>query len=162
MKQSQSPPPQQLRPWYYQNWVLFPAFVVGWPLHPVSFLLWPLWAVLILRSPWHKGILSGSLAWAMLFSGGVLVVLRLAESQEAALGILALTFPGLLFTMVTQSLWIRHKRELTYVGSGPTPSSQLEAAPMDGETSRLQREGLWRRGRRRRGSRPGRYSRHPH
>ena len=59
MNQERPPPPDELKPWYYQYWFLYPVFA-----------FWPLWAVLILRSPWHNGVASGAVAWAMLIVGG--------------------------------------------------------------------------------------------
>ena len=95
------PPPQELRPWYYRSWFLISAFVLGWPL-PYSFVLWPVWAVLILRSPWHNGIIPGGLAWAMLLTGAFGLV-QLMRSNPS--GALALLLPGLALTVVTQVLW---------------------------------------------------------
>ena len=53
-----TPPPEELKPWYYQDWFIFPTVI-----------FWPLWAVLIIRSPWHNGLISGAVAWAMLIVG---------------------------------------------------------------------------------------------
>ena len=69
MDQKERPsPPEELKPWYYQDWFLFPMLV-----------FWPLWPVLIIRSPWHNGIISGAIAWAMIFTGGFLIYLRTQE-----------------------------------------------------------------------------------
>ena len=86
-EQQPSPPPQDLRPWYYQNWFLIPTFVLGWPITPVS-IVWPLWAVLIIRSPWHNGIMSGALAWAMLLSGAFELVGLMRSDPATALRVL--------------------------------------------------------------------------
>ena len=160
MKQSQLSPPQQPRPWYYQRWFLVPAFILGWPLAPLVFVLWPVWGVLVLRSPWHNGILFRSLAWAMLFSG-VVAVWWLVQSGTAGANIGAFILPGLVLTGVTQIMWVRHRRELLAVGQQPAPSPGLERAPSDGPPPRPQQPRLPRRSRARGRPRPGRYSRHP-
>ena len=102
------PPPQELRPWYYRNWFLIPAFVMGWPITPVS-MLWPLWAVLMIRSPWHNGIMSGALAWAMLLTGAFGLVQLMGSDPATAARLL---LPGLALTVVTHVLWSKHKWEL--------------------------------------------------
>ena len=102
------PPPQDLRPWYYLNWFLIPAFVLGWPITPVS-IVWPLWAVLIIRSPWHNGIMSGGLAWAMLLTGAFELVRLMGSDPITAMKVL---LPGVALTVVTQVLWSKHKQTL--------------------------------------------------
>ena len=157
---SQAQPPQELKPWYYKNPALFPVFLLGWPVW-LEFqqlqvvVLWPAWAILIIRSPWHRGFVSGTLAWAMLMSGGALIVLRVIDSTANPLNILLLVLPGLIYTVVTQTLWAKSKREIL-------ASISLEpATPVVGDRPpRSQRERLRRR-LRRRTSRPGRASRHP-
>ena len=106
--QQTPPPPQNLRPWYYRNWFLIPAFVLGWPVTQMS-ILWPLWAVLIIRSPWHNGIILGGLAWAMLMTGGFVLVPLMQSNTSAAVMVL---LPGLALTVVIQFLWSKHKRAL--------------------------------------------------
>jgi len=150
----------QPRPWYYQSWFLIAAFLLGWPL-PYFFLLWPVWSVLIIRSPWHRGFLYRVLAWAMLFSGGVLAARWLLQGEVAAYGVLVSIVPGLVITGVTQFQWTRHKRELPAVGRESTPSAGLLNATHQGVTRRPLRERLRRRRVMRRLSRPGRRSRHP-
>ena len=162
------PPPQELRPWYYRNWFLISAFVLGWPL-PYSFVLWPVWAVLILRSPWHNGIIPGGLAWAMLLTGAFGLV-QLMRSNPS--GALALLLPGLALTVVTQVLWSKHKRELpaalataavdstqdspTDTSDGVLPGSASD----ERDTPRFRSTRVRRRSPRRRSSRSGR--RPPH
>jgi len=150
----------QPRPWYYQNWFLIAAFLLGWPL-PYFFLLWPVWSVLIIRSPWHRGFLYQVLAWAMLFSGGVLAARWLVQGQAAAYGVLVSIVPGLVLTGVTQFLWTRHKRELSAVEGDSTPSSGRHTPDYQGTVRRPSRERLRQRRLMRRLSRPGRRSRHP-
>jgi len=150
----------QPRPWYYQSWFLIAAFLLGWPL-PYFFLLWPVWSVLIIRSPWHRGFLYRVLAWAMLFSGGVLAARWLLQGEVAAYGVLVSIVPGLVITGVTQFQWTRHKRELTAMVNEPIPSSGLHAPGYQGTVRRPSRERLRRRRLVRRLSRPGRRSRHP-
>lgn len=150
----------QPRPWYYQSWFLIAAFLMGWPL-PYFFLLWPVWSVLIIRSPWHRGFLYRVLAWAMLFSGGVLAARWLLQGEAAAYGVLVSIVPGLVLTGVTQLLWTRHKRELLTAERESTLSSGPRTPTYQGSTPRPSRERLRRRRLMRRFSRPGRRSRHP-
>jgi hypothetical protein len=157
---------------------------MGWPL-PYFFLLWPVWSVLIIRSPWHRGFLFRVLAWAMLFSGVVLVARWLFQGKVAAYGVLVSIVPGLVVTGFTQFQWTRHKgrveimdraetrfetkRELLAVGregssryrDQSTLSSGLHTPTYQGPTPRPPRERLRRRRLMRRLSRPGRRSRHP-
>jgi hypothetical protein len=149
VKPVQPPPPQSTRPWYYQRWFLF-----------VAFFLWPLWPMLVLRSPWHNSLLAGAVAWAILFSGGFLVVVRLSQLGTVAYSTVLLVLPGLGLTVVTQTLWARRKRELAAIGQPPTPSPSSGIGPGEG----LDQPGRWARRRLRRrsrgGSHPGRYPRH--
>ena len=104
-------PPPELKPWYYQDWFLIPMFP-----------FWPLWAVLILRSPWHNGLASGAVAWAMLIVGGYLIGWeQLVRSRGLNDVTIVLILPGLLFTAITQVQWFRHKRLLK--ASGPEVDS---------------------------------------
>ena len=160
---SQVQPPQELRPWYYKNPALVPVFLLGWPIW-LEFqqfqivVLWPAWAILIIRSPWHRGFVSGTLAWAMLMSGGALIGLRLLDSRANPLNILMLVLPGLIYTVVTQILWARSKQEI--LAGIPLEPATLVPGSTDDRPRRSQRERLRRR-QRRRTSRPGRASRHP-
>ena len=98
MNQDLPPPPQQLRPWYYQN-----LFLVA------SFVLWPTWPILIIRSPWHNGILSGGVAWAYLICGSVLVFKSI---QEGLWDLMVLMLPpGLVLTFALQVFWESYKRQ---------------------------------------------------
>ena len=107
-------PPDVLKPWYYQGWFLVPTFV--W---------WPCSAVLFIRSPWHNGVVSGALSWAWIIVGGGFVFLRLKdnldnrgspflglinEQVQPDLTLLALIAPGIVLTVVTQSLWLLRDR----------------------------------------------------
>lgn len=103
MNQQPTPPPNELKPWYYQYWFLYPIIV-----------FWPLWPVLILRSPWHNNLISGAVAWAMLFVGGYLIGrqigwyhFRLRELNDFTITLL---IPGVLLTVVTQVLWLRDRK----------------------------------------------------
>jgi hypothetical protein len=154
MEQGQPAPPQELRPWYYKNWFLFPAFILGWPVPGIP-LLWPMWSILIIRSPWHRGFISGTLAWAMLMSGGAMIWLGILDSRVDPVLAVAMAAPGLVLTVITQTLWTKYRREL--------PAGEPQQAGDPGEVKgppRSRRGGLQRR-RRRKGSRPGKYSRHP-
>ena len=153
---SQAPPPQELRPWYYKNPVLFPVFLLGWPIW-MEFqmvILWPAWAILIIRSPWHRGFVSGTLAWAMLMSGGALIGLALIGSGLNPIHVLLLVMPGLIYTIVTQVLWTKSKQRIL-ASIPPEPPAPV----VDDRPQRSQRERLRHR-QSRRTSRPGRASRH--
>ena len=93
-------PPDALRPWYYREWFLVPTFV--W---------WPSSAILLLRSPWHNGVVMGTLSWFWLIVGGMWIFLRVRSSGTLVDETLwALAAPGLLLTIITQSLWLlRHR-----------------------------------------------------
>ena len=93
-------PPNALRPWYYREWFLVPTFV--W---------WPCSAILLLRSPWHNGVLTGILSWTWLIAGGMWIFLRIQYNGTIADPTLwALAAPGLLLTILTQSMWLTHHR----------------------------------------------------
>jgi hypothetical protein len=157
MSEGQAPPPLEVqRPWYFHNIVLVPVFILGLPVLPF-FLAWPLWSTLILRSPWHTGLIFRSVAWAILITGaGMLVLLLqpnavgfLAFDSELATGqIVARVVPGIVVTIVIQVMWTFHKRKLIATGQLPNLAAS-------------QPSGTRRRASRRRGSRPGRASRHP-
>ena len=157
MEQGQPPTTPDLRPWYYGNWFLFPAFIMGWPvlLEFQVLLLWPVWAILIIRSPWHRGFISGTLAWAMLMSGGFLIMLQLRGPGESAILTGLLVAPGLVLTGVTQAFWMGDKRKLPAELFQPAEASDEAIKPPPSRRERV------RRRQRRRSSRPGRSSRHP-
>ena len=97
-------PPDALKPWYYQGWFLVPTFV--W---------WPCSAVLFIRSPWHNGVVSGALSWAWIIVGGGWIFLRTQLHLQNGEGLvdptlLALVAPGIVLTVVTQSLWLLRDR----------------------------------------------------
>ena len=134
-----SPPPQELKPWYYQEWFMFPTAV-----------FWPLWAVLILRSPWHNGLISGAVAWAMLFVGGYFIIwIQLIESRRLNDFTIVLIIPGLLLTLITQVHWMRYRPALRAGFLSPDSAAA-------GRASTESRVGARGPRRRRRGSRAGR------
>lgn len=98
-------PPDALKPWYYQGWFLVPTFV--W---------WPCSAILFIRSPWHNGIVSGALSWAWIIVGGGFIFLRMQyhwQNGEPAIvdpTLWALAAPGVLLTIITQTLWLTRDR----------------------------------------------------
>ncbi len=97
-------PPDGLKPWYYQGWFIVPTFV--W---------WPCSAVLFIRSPWHNSVLSGALSWAWIIIGGGWIFLRVQhrwQSGESLMDptLLALIAPGIVLTVLTQSLWLMRDR----------------------------------------------------
>jgi len=162
--QQPPPPPQDLRPWYYRNWFLIPAFVLGWPITQMS-ILWPLWAVLIIRSPWHNGLISGALAWAMLLTGAFVLVPLMRSNPNAAVMLL---LPSLALIVITQVLWSKHKRALPAASSTAVEDSTQDSPPDtsggdslgsasdEPETPRFRRTSVRRRSPRRRSSRSGR------
>ena len=106
-------PPESLKPWYYQYWFLYPAF-----------MFWPVWSLLILRSPWHNGLVSGAVAWAALFVGSYLVYAWGIGGRDGLAALLAgdltpgnlltgqIVLPGLVLSIVTQSHWLRNRRRI--------------------------------------------------
>ena len=131
-------PPDELRPWYYQYWFLYPMLV-----------FWPLWPVLIIRSPWHNGLIAGSVAWALLIIGGYLAFVRFQTGGTVALSTAAIIAPGLLFTVITQIHWTINRRRIMAAarnGTGaPVDSPVEEDSPRPTRSRRAGR----RRGRRR-------------
>ncbi len=138
-----SPPPLELKPWYYQEWFMFPTAV-----------FWPLWAILIIRSPWHNGLISGAVAWAMLIVGGYFIIWeQLIPDQRLNPITITLILPGLLLTVITQIHWARYRPALRAgLLSSESPSNSAasgRASTDSGEAARDPR-------RRRRRSRAGR------
>ena len=102
MNQEPPSPPEELKPWYYQYWFLYPVIV-----------FWPVWAVLILRSPWHNGLVSGAVAWAMLIVGGYWIGwMQFYQTGELNQFTTSIIIPGLMLTVLTQVFWIRDKKRL--------------------------------------------------
>lgn len=102
MDQERPPPPEHLKPWYYQYWFLYPVIV-----------FWPLWPILIIRSPWHNGLVSGAIAWAILISGGYLIGYRqIYLAKDLNDFTVTILIPGVLLTFVTQTLWIRDRSRI--------------------------------------------------
>ena len=137
-----APPPVSLKPWYYQEWFLFPILP-----------FWPVWAVLIIRSPWHNGIVSGAVAWAMLFVGGYWIVwLQLVQEGRLNEVTIAILIPGALLTVITQVHWTRCRKTLRgQQGSeGDSSGAHAEAQlPAGHAVSRPKPRRPRRRGRRR-------------
>ena len=132
-------PPDELKPWYYQYWFLYPMLV-----------FWPLWSVLIIRSPWHNGLIVGALAWAWLIIGGYLGYVRLQAGGTVALSTVAIVAPGLIFTVVTQVHWTMNRRRI--MERARTGPGEVRAGLADEAQSGLNRRRRVnrRRGRRRR------------
>ena len=127
-------PPEELKPWYYQYWFLHPMIV-----------FWPLWPVLIIRSPWHNGLIMGALAWAWLIIGGYLAFVRLQMGGTVALSTVAIAAPGLLFTVITQVHWVINRRRIL----NPPPAPPDVGSSAGDEPSARTRRSLRRRRRRR-------------
>lgn len=125
-------PAPELKPWYYQDWFLIPMFP-----------FWPLWAVLILRSPWHNGMASGAVAWAMLIVGGYLILWeQLVQSRELNDVTIVLILPGILFTVITQGHWFRYKGVLRNSGQeadSPTAVTESRQPQRSGPRRRVRR-----------------------
>jgi hypothetical protein len=66
--------------------------------------------VLIIRSPWQSNVLAGAIAWAVLFCGVGLALVRLAQGGTVAYSTLAVMAPGLLLTLITQTHWVAYRR----------------------------------------------------
>jgi hypothetical protein len=126
-------PPEELKPWYYQYWFLHPMIV-----------FWPLWPVLIIRSPWHNGLIVGALGWAWLIIGGYLAFVRLQVGGTVALSTVAIIAPGLLFTVITQIHWTINRRRILN-----PPTAPKDAAVPGDEPPARSRRSLRRRRRRR-------------
>jgi hypothetical protein len=130
MEQEERPgPPDELKPWYYQDWFLFPMII-----------FWPFWAILILRSPWHNGLVTGAIAWAMLFTGGYLIGFdQLYKSHSLNQFSLTIIIPGLILTVVTQAHWLRH-RGVVRAGLPPAPPPSLSPPQDNPRRSRRARQ----------------------
>ena len=140
VKEGQSPaPPDELKPWYYQYWFLYPMVI-----------FWPLWSVLVIRSPWHNGLIIGALAWAWLIIGGYLAFVRLQLGGTVALSTVAIIAPGLLLTVMTQVHWIMNRRRITEAQRDWPDKSPGEPPSADQPGSSRPRRAARRRGRRRR------------
>ncbi len=100
-KDSPATLPEELKPWYYQYWFLYPTII-----------FWPLWPALIIRSPWHNGLVSGAIAWAMLIVGGYWVYQRLQMGGTVVTSTLIIIVPGLILTLVTQTHWLLNRRRI--------------------------------------------------
>lgn len=145
----QQPPPERLKPWYYQYWFLYPAF-----------MFWPLWSLLILRSPWHNGLVSGAVAWAALFVGsyGVyawglggregLAALLAGQLTPAALLTGQIILPGLALSVITQTHWLRNRRRIMAAArdSGGRAAAAEPAKPAAAAASSRRRRQRKRRG----------------
>ena len=121
------PPPEELRPWYYENLFLVAAFV-----------LWPCWSFLILRSPWHNGIMSGGVAWAALILGGVLGVRSVVEGSGGL--VIVFYVPGIVLTLGTQIHWAGYKKQfidpLYPTAPKPDDPDAVETGREDGPSRR--------------------------
>ena len=139
-KEGQPPaPPDELKPWYYQYWFLYPMVV-----------FWPLWSVLIIRSPWHNGLIMGSLAWAYLIIGGYLSYVRLQVGGTVALSTVAIIAPGIMLTAITQVHWFRNRRGITEAARN-RPHNEVDQAANTEQagSTRSRRAGARQRRRRR-------------
>lgn len=144
-------PPEELKPWYYQVWFLYP-----------SLMFWPLWSLLILRSPWHNGLISGAIAWAMLFVGSYAVYAWGLGGRAGLDGLLAgnitpaalltgqIILPGLLLIVVTQTHWQRNRRRIMAAArdnagrAAATPAKPTAAASSRRRNRRGKRRGKGR------------------
>ena len=141
MSQQLAPPPKELRPWYYENLFLVAAFV-----------LWPSWSFLILRSPWHNGILSGGVAWACLIVGAVLAFRSVTEGNGGV--VIVFFVPGMALTVATQVHWAGYKKQFIDPLYPRVENPPVVDAAESGENPRAAR-----RSRSRRRPRSGRTSR---
>ena len=159
MAQEQPAPLEQRRPWYYSTWFLALTFILGWPIQfSIGLkvpLLWPAWSVLILRSPYHRSFMTGTVAWAMLMSGGFLIIFQFSANETNVLLTVIIVVPGLILTGMTQFLWNQDRRKFGFIENGDAVGTVEVRKPPRHRQSRQVRRA------RRRGSRPGRSSRHP-
>lgn len=122
-------PPKELKPWYYQDWFLFPSFV-----------FWPLWSILTIRSPWHNGFIAGALSWALLFMGVYLLVYQALILGEGISRQGAVTFiiPGVALAIVTQIHWslIQKPKIRISLNSVPSGDSVEDVTPARSRRSR--------------------------
>ena len=141
-------PPEELKPWYYQYWFLYPTII-----------FWPLWPVLIIRSPWHNGLVSGAIAWAMLISGGYLVyqgtggrevLTRLLAGDRWAIFTVQLILPGLIFILITQTHWLRNRRRIMAAATATKPAPTPAKPPGNANPPRRRQRNANRRRHRRR------------
>ena len=133
--QENSRHPTYPKPWYYQDGYIHALII-----------FWPLWSILILRSPWHTRILTGGIAWAILFIGSILGVGAISAGEIKPL--IVLFMPGVLMTVFIQVKWASYKR--TY--EKPSTAEPLAARPT-GQSASLTRRSAARRRSRRRSSR---------
>ena len=141
MNQDLPPPPQELRPWYYQN-----LFLV------VAFVLWPAWSVLILRSPWNHGnfgIISGGVAWMVLIVGGVAIFLTVQAGRWDL--VVLIVPPGIVVTIALQVFWEAYKKQ--YLGPYLPGNGDGASGASGGQESALSQSGATPRARLRRRSR---------
>ena len=81
-----------------------------------AFVWWPCSAILFIRSPWHNGIVSGALSWAWIIVGGGFIFLRMQyhwQNGEPTIvdpTLWALAAPGIVLTVITQTLWLTRDR----------------------------------------------------
>ena len=150
MDQEIPTPPEHLKPWYYQYWFLYPVIV-----------FWPLWSILIIRSPWHNGLVSGAASWAYLICGGYLfgymdiypAVFDAGELHQLTVTIVP---AGIILTLVTQALWVRDRARVRTALLNPQDSLPVirGTAPADSvvshRSSSRSRRRASRRSRRRR------------
>lgn len=130
--QENPPPPTYPKPWYYQDGYLHALII-----------FWPLWSILILRSPWHNRILTGGIAWAVLFIGGFLGLkwIQAGHYQNP----IVLFMPGVLMTMYIQVQWTNYKRAHEKSSTVDPPAVE----PTGQSASPARRSAARRRGRRR-------------
>ncbi len=159
MTQGQPSSSDQSRPWFYQNWFLFVAFILGWPIGP-PFVLWPVGAILVIRSPWHTKFPVRALAWAMLLSGAGMLVQRLQQPGGFQVAVV-IALPGVVLTVLTQALWARYKMDLAALSNPPAPPDVSDDRALATPRRPRPRPRPRRRAQRRRGSRPGRTPRQP-
>ena len=113
-------PPEEAKPWYYQYWFLYPMLP-----------FWPLWSILIIRSPWHNGLIMGALAWAWLIVGGGLTWFRMQEGGTVVLSTIAWIAPGLIFTVIVQAHWIKNRRRIMErANAAQTPTADAPPPPV--------------------------------
>lgn len=143
-------PLESLKPWYYQYWFLYPAF-----------MFWPVWSLLILRSPWHNGLVSGAVAWAALFVGSYLVYAWGIGGRDGLAALLGgnltpgnlltgqIVLPGIVLSVITQSHWLRNRRRIMAAARDAAGDGAAAVAAPTGTMATAAGKAAGRAGRRR-------------
>ena len=135
MRPGQAQSGESPRPWYYQNWFLIASFVLGWPLLPeigLYFSVWPAWAFLIIRSPWHTTYIFRALAWSMIITGGILMILIFSSEATPEAPQDSTSGMGAEGTVETEAETATQGGPEPLVGTGPQETEDIETEAAEG------------------------------